>query len=134
MSAARRVDGRACRWLPVVGGRPPAFRSSTARSARYVNLDYAASSPALASVATHVTEVLPLYASVHRGAGYASQVSTAAYEHARQVVGDFVGARQDDLVDLHPQHDGLARTCSPPSSPARRWSSTSSITPTCFPG
>ncbi|MDQ1597078.1 MAG: hypothetical protein QOI70_502 [Microbacteriaceae bacterium] len=83
--------------LPVIGGelRVPLIDGS---DARYVNLDYAASSPALAVVAQHVTEVLPLYASVHRGAGYASQISTAAYEHARRTVGDFVGARQDDLV------------------------------------
>ena len=96
MSTAARKAGREP-LLPVVGGdlRVPLVDGGTAR---YVNLDYAASSPALASVAAHVTDVLPLYASVHRGAGYASQVSTAAYEHARQVVGDFVGARQDDLV------------------------------------
>lgn len=65
---------------------------------RYTNLDYAASAPALEVVAKHVTEALPLYASVHRGAGYASQVSTSAYEHARVVVGQFVGARTDDHV------------------------------------
>ncbi|HEY2556498.1 MAG TPA: aminotransferase class V-fold PLP-dependent enzyme [Diaminobutyricibacter sp.] len=86
-----------CPLLPVIGGdlQVPLVDGS---EARYVNLDYAASSPALEAVARHVTDVLPLYASVHRGAGYASQVSTAAYEHARRVVGDFVGARQDDLV------------------------------------
>ncbi len=67
-------------------------------STRYVNLDYAASTPALASVAAHLGDVLPLYASVHRGAGYASQVSTSAYEGARSVVGDFVGAREGDHV------------------------------------
>ena len=37
-------------------------------SARWVNLDYAASAPALRAVADHVAQVLPLYASVHRGA------------------------------------------------------------------
>lgn len=86
-----------CALLPVVGGdlTVPLIDGS---QTRYINLDYAASSPALESVARHVTEVLPLYASVHRGAGYASQVSTAAYENARTVVGEFVGARQNDLV------------------------------------
>ena len=44
----------------------------TGGSARYVNLDYAASAPALRAVADQVTELLPLYSSVHRGAGYAS--------------------------------------------------------------
>ncbi|SHX93344.1 cysteine desulfurase [Mycobacteroides abscessus subsp. abscessus] len=39
---------------------------------RYANFDYAASAPALCDVADRVTELLPYYASVHRGAGYAS--------------------------------------------------------------
>lgn len=65
---------------------------------RYANLDYAASAPALAAVADQVTELLPLYASVHRGAGYASQVCTAAYEAARAGVATFVGARDDDVA------------------------------------
>jgi len=65
---------------------------------RYANLDYAASAPALQSVADHVATVLPLYSSVHRGAGYASQVSTAAYESARRDAARFVGARDDDVL------------------------------------
>ncbi|MEO8221551.1 MAG: aminotransferase class V-fold PLP-dependent enzyme [Specibacter sp.] len=65
---------------------------------RYANLDYAASAPALEEVAAHLNEVLPYYASVHRGAGFASQVSTSVYENARKIVADFVGARPDDTV------------------------------------
>jgi selenocysteine lyase/cysteine desulfurase len=86
-----------CALLPVIGGDlrvPLAMGGDT----RYTNLDYAASAPALAVVAERVTEVLPLYASVHRGAGYASQVSTGAYEAARDVVAEFVGARPTDEV------------------------------------
>ncbi|MCU1689086.1 MAG: Cysteine desulfurase, partial [Jatrophihabitantaceae bacterium] len=64
----------------------------------YVNLDYAASAPALREVADHVAALLPLYSSVHRGAGYASQVSTEVYEAARVEVARFVGARPDDVV------------------------------------
>ncbi|NVM94122.1 aminotransferase class V-fold PLP-dependent enzyme [Arthrobacter wenxiniae] len=67
-------------------------------TARYVNLDYAASAPAVEEVAAHLSEVLPYYASVHRGAGFASQVSTSLYENARQTVADFVGARPGDAV------------------------------------
>lgn len=66
--------------------------------ARYINLDYAASTPALQPVADQVAELLPLYASVHRGAGYASQVCTAGYMSARQAVAEFVGARDGDVV------------------------------------
>ena len=39
------------------------------RSVRYVNLDYAASAPALSAVAAEIAQALPQYASVHRGAG-----------------------------------------------------------------
>ena len=66
--------------------------------ARYANLDYAASTPALRAVADLVAEVLPVYSSVHRGAGYNSQVCTAAYEAARRDVSAFVGAGDDDVV------------------------------------
>lgn len=67
-------------------------------SRRYVNLDCAASTPALEAVVTAVNEALPWYSSVHRGAGHLSQVSTRLYEAARQAVGTFVGARGDDSV------------------------------------
>jgi selenocysteine lyase/cysteine desulfurase len=63
-----------------------------------VNLDYAASAPALPTVVEQVSTLLPLYSSVHRGAGYPSAVSTAAYEAARTEIGSFVGARTDDVV------------------------------------
>lgn len=83
--------------LPVVGGdtRVPLVDG---RSVPYANLDYAASAPALESVAARVVEVLPLYASVHRGAGYLSQVSTALYEASRATMARFVGARPDDVA------------------------------------
>ncbi|UDY24799.1 aminotransferase class V-fold PLP-dependent enzyme [Nocardioides sp. Kera G14] len=64
----------------------------------YANLDGAASTPALQSVADRVADVMPWYASVHRGAGYLSQVSTALYEEARTEIGAFVGAREGDLT------------------------------------
>lgn len=67
-------------------------------TARYANLDYAASAPALSAVAERVAELLPLYASVHRGAGYASAVCTSAYEEARRTVAAFTGTRDDDVV------------------------------------
>nr|WP_281371926.1 aminotransferase class V-fold PLP-dependent enzyme [Modestobacter versicolor] len=63
-------------------------------------MDTAASSRALEQVAARVTEALPLYSSVHRGAGYLSQVSTALYEDARATVAGFVGARGDDVCVL----------------------------------
>lgn len=83
--------------LPVIGAdlRVPLVQGG---SARYANLDYAASAPALASVTAHVQQILPSYASVHRGAGYASQACTALYGSARDDVARFVGARADDVA------------------------------------
>jgi selenocysteine lyase/cysteine desulfurase len=63
-----------------------------------VNLDYAASTPSLAPVAARVAEILPWYASVHRGSGYLSLVSTSLYESARATLERFVGAGGDDVV------------------------------------
>jgi selenocysteine lyase/cysteine desulfurase len=68
--------------VPVVsGGRLP-----------YVNLDNTASTPALRIVRDRVDNFLDWYASVHRGAGFKSRVSTEAYEEAREIVRAFVGA------------------------------------------
>jgi selenocysteine lyase/cysteine desulfurase len=65
---------------------------------RYVNLDYAASAPCLVAVKQAVDELLPWYSSVHRGAGFKSQVATEAYEGARAAVCSFLQARSDDCV------------------------------------
>jgi selenocysteine lyase/cysteine desulfurase len=63
-----------------------------------INLDHAASAPCARAAADAVAELLPWYASVHRGAGALSQRCTLAYERARQTIADFVGARPDDHV------------------------------------
>jgi selenocysteine lyase/cysteine desulfurase len=83
--------------LPVVGAGLP-VPLVTGQEVAYANLDQAASGSCLQSVADHVAQVLPYYASVHRGAGYASQVSTALLETSRRAVGQFVGARAGDVV------------------------------------
>ena len=70
----------------------------TGGSTRYVNLDYAASAPALQAVHDAVEELLNWYSSVHRGAGFKSRASTAAYEGARESIGRFVNARAEDAV------------------------------------
>ena len=70
----------------------------TGATARYVNLDYAASAPALQAVHDAVEELLGWYSSVHRGAGFKSRASTAAYEGARESIRRFVHARDDDSV------------------------------------
>ena len=64
----------------------------------YLSLDAAASTSALPAVVERVNEFLPWYSSVHRGAGYKSQVSTADYEHARAAALDFAGRGDRDDV------------------------------------
>ncbi|GAB2717140.1 aminotransferase class V-fold PLP-dependent enzyme [Nocardia thraciensis] len=64
----------------------------------YANFDYAASAPALAQVTDRVTELLPYYASVHRGAGYASRISTDCYEAGRESVSRLVNRADDQVV------------------------------------
>jgi selenocysteine lyase/cysteine desulfurase len=56
-----------------------------------VELDQAASTQAHPDVAERVTDFLPGYSSVHRGAGYRSRRATHAYEEARRAVLRFAG-------------------------------------------
>jgi cysteine desulfurase / selenocysteine lyase len=59
---------------------------------RYINFDNAASTPTLQPTADAVAEFLRWYANVHRGTGFKSQLSSWAYEKARDIVAEFVGA------------------------------------------
>lgn len=95
---ARPLTQPAARALPGLVGRDIEVPIATGELRRYVNLDYAASTPAMEAVRDAVLETLPLYASVHRGSGYASQATTRAYESARQAVARFVRARSSDTV------------------------------------
>ncbi len=65
---------------------------------RYINLDNAASTPALQLVADAVNQFLYFYSSAHRGAGFKSQLSTYTYEQARQLVMHFLGADPQEHV------------------------------------
>ncbi len=62
----------------------------------YINFDNAASTPALQDVLDTVNEFLGWYSSVHRGTGFKSKVATQAYDDARRIVADFVGANLSD--------------------------------------
>jgi selenocysteine lyase/cysteine desulfurase len=83
--------------LPVVGD-DLVVPLVTGDRVRHVNLDYAASAPCLSSVFDAVSTLLPWYSSVHRGAGFASAVTTEIYAAARDAVAGFVGARSSDAV------------------------------------
>ncbi len=63
---------------------------------RYINFDNAASTPPMKAVQQVVDDFLVYYSSVHRGTGFKSQLSTHAYEQARSIVMDFVGANSVD--------------------------------------
>lgn len=69
---------------------------------RYVNLDAAASTSAFPSVMAAVEQFVPVYSSVHRGAGYKSRLATAAYESARATALAFAGggARGDGDIAI----------------------------------
>jgi cysteine desulfurase/selenocysteine lyase len=64
----------------------------------YINFDNAASTPALQDVLDTVNEFLGWYSSVHRGTGFKSKVATQAYDDARHIVADFVGANLSDYT------------------------------------
>ncbi len=58
----------------------------------YVNLDNAASTPPFKRVMDTLQQFMPYYASVHRGTGFKSRLSTVAYDQAHEIVARFVGA------------------------------------------
>lgn len=83
--------------LPAVVGAGLVVPTATG-PVTYANLDHAASTPALVAVKDAVDRALETYASVHRGAGHPSRLTSAWYEQARAEVAAFVGARADDTV------------------------------------
>jgi selenocysteine lyase/cysteine desulfurase len=96
----RRSTGRPDASVPlreVVGSdlHVPVVRGA---DRRLIHLDYAASAPALRSVADAVNDFLPWYSSVHRGAGFTSTVSSELLEASRDTIRTFVGGRADDTV------------------------------------
>lgn len=74
--------------LPVSANRAPLCESAPG----YINLDYAATTPALSVVKRAVAAVLPYYGAVHRGSGFKSEVSTELYQRSRKEVLEFLGA------------------------------------------
>lgn len=83
--------------LPVLGS-DVTVPLVTGGEVTYAALDYAASAPALRRVWDDVAAYAPYYGSVHRGAGYLSQLSTDLFETSRKEVAAFLGCRADDQV------------------------------------
>lgn len=91
---ARRGADRVPRTVSADLGVPTVHRTVT----DYANFDHGATTPALVAVADAAARVQRRYGSVHRGAGYASRITTGWFEAARAEVADFVGARAGDEV------------------------------------
>ncbi|MET9483767.1 aminotransferase class V-fold PLP-dependent enzyme [Streptomyces sp. NPDC006638] len=83
--------------MPVLG-RDVTVPLVTGGEVTYAALDYAASAPALQRVWDDVAAYAPYYGSVHRGAGYLSQLSTDLFENSRRTVAEFLGCRPADQV------------------------------------
>ncbi|MFG2144535.1 aminotransferase class V-fold PLP-dependent enzyme [Streptomyces sp. NPDC048696] len=83
--------------LPVLG-RDVTVPLVTGGEVTYAALDYAASAPALQRVWDDVAAYAPYYGSVHRGAGYLSQLSTDLFENSRAAVAEFLDCRPTDQV------------------------------------
>ena len=60
-----------------------------------VNLDNAATTPALKGAMEAVSEFLEWYGSVNRGVGVKSYITSQTYERCREIVAEFVGADAD---------------------------------------
>ncbi|MEU9226543.1 aminotransferase class V-fold PLP-dependent enzyme [Streptomyces massasporeus] len=86
-----------CAPLPVLG-RDVTVPLVTGGEVTYAALDYAASAPALQRVWDDVAAYAPYYGSVHRGAGYLSQLSTDLFENSRRTVAEFLDCREGDQV------------------------------------
>lgn len=61
----------------------------------YINLDNAASTPALRPIMNSVQDLLTYYSGVHRGTGFKSLKASHIYELCHERIGQFVGADMD---------------------------------------
>lgn len=95
--AAARSSAPAVPAVPAVVAAPQ-VPTCHGTFVEYANFDHGASTPALVSVKAAVDKATATYSSVHRGQGWASQVSSHYYEAAREEVARFVGARAGDEV------------------------------------
>ncbi|WP_411069739.1 aminotransferase class V-fold PLP-dependent enzyme [Streptomyces sp. cmx-4-25] len=96
-AATESADPCCAAPLPVLG-RDVTVPLVTGGEVTYAALDYAASAPALQRVWDDVAAYAPYYGSVHRGAGYLSQLSTDLFENSRATVAEFLDCRPGDQV------------------------------------
>lgn len=123
-ASAVAADRSVCAPLPVLG-RDVRVPLVTGGEVDYAALDYAASAPALQRVWDDVAAYAPYYGSVHRGAGYLSQLSTDLFENSRRTVAEFLGcgiegARAKPGPARAVAGDGRATRSSSPAPPRTR--------------
>ena len=77
----------------------------------YINFDNAASTPPLKVALQALTSFFEWYSSVHRGAGFKSQLASEVYDSCRDVVADFVGAdpKRDAIIFVSGTTDAINR-------------------------
>ncbi|OLZ64031.1 cysteine desulfurase [Streptomyces amritsarensis] len=97
-TATATAQDPACAEPLAVLGRDVTVPLVTGGEVTYAALDYAASAPALQRVWDDVAAYAPYYGSVHRGAGYLSQLSTDLFEQSRATVAEFLDCRPGDQV------------------------------------
>ena len=98
VSDLRPTSHRTVTAVPELVSAGLTYRNSDGSSVEYAHLDHGATTPAFRAVADEVAASAVTYSSVHRGAGFASRVTSSRYEAARESVASFVGARADDHV------------------------------------
>ena len=79
-------------WRERIVGLDERLPLLNGRLAPYINLDNAASTPPFREVLDAIHRFLPYYSSVHRGTGFKSRLTTAAYDDAHDTIARFVGA------------------------------------------
>jgi cysteine desulfurase/selenocysteine lyase len=77
----------------------------------YVNFDNAASTPSFRSALDAVNSFMEWYSSIHRGAGFKSQLASEVYDSCREVVADFVGTdtSKDCIIFVSGTTDAINR-------------------------
>lgn len=60
-----------------------------------INFDNAATTPPFDCVLKEIMDFAPWYASIHRGAGYKSNLSSQVFDKSRKIIADFVGCELD---------------------------------------
>lgn len=79
----------------LVVGRDGSVRLTNGSLVNYINFDNAATTPPLKAVIKEMVCFSPEYASIHRGTGYKSLVSSRVYDEGREIVLDFLGGTRN---------------------------------------